>query len=166
MKPPANTCRHNPSVFDRGAGPTVVDYASKKWPLPLRALASSSPKNQFSSCRSRLLGKGDASASHDNASVPQCIKCGKLHFGICLYGSGLCFWCGKPGNFVRRCPILAAVSQSSPIVAKCSRCGKTHPGECHWEMPRTCFKCDLVDHYARNCEQVTIRLQGSQAGNF
>jgi hypothetical protein len=72
----------------------------------------------------------------------------------------------EPGNFVRRCPILAAVSQSSPIVAKCSRCGKTHPGECHWEMPRTCFKCDLVDHYARNCEQVTIRLQGSQAGNF
>ena len=35
---------------------------------------------------------------------PTCAKCGKGHFGECLFGTGNCFGCGKSGNKVRYCP--------------------------------------------------------------
>ncbi|XP_073153287.1 uncharacterized protein [Henckelia pumila] len=33
-----------------------------------------------------------------------CQKCGKLHSGHCMMGTGVCYLCKQPGNFAKECP--------------------------------------------------------------
>jgi hypothetical protein len=59
----------------------------------------------------------------------------------------------------------ALVSQNSVGVTSCGRCGKMHLDVCRWGTSRTCFKCGRVGHCAKNCQQVTARIQASKARN-
>ncbi|XP_062152035.1 uncharacterized protein LOC133860441 [Alnus glutinosa] len=59
----------------------------------------------------------------------------------------------------------APASQGSVDVTSCGRCGKTHPGVCRWGTSRTCFKCGRVGHCAKDCQQVTARIQASEESN-
>ncbi|TMX03197.1 hypothetical protein EJD97_017732 [Solanum chilense] len=48
---------------------------------------------------------------------PTCAKCGKKHYGECLLGTGSCFGCGKEGNKVRDCPMIASTGREDKQVA-------------------------------------------------
>jgi hypothetical protein len=78
-------------VFDGGAEPSTVDHASRKRSLPLGAPPYPTPKKPSDGCGSRLLGKKGASMSHDNVSIPQCIKCGKSSLGVFCADWGYAF---------------------------------------------------------------------------
>ena len=48
---------------------------------------------------------------------PTCVICGKKHYGECLLGTGSCFGCGKEGNKVGDCPMIASTGREGKQVA-------------------------------------------------
>ena len=45
---------------------------------------------------------------------PKCPTCQKNHLGKCFMGTNLCFKCGKPGHYVKDCPILQGEQKKVP----------------------------------------------------
>ena len=43
-----------------------------------------------------------------------CPKCGKPHKGECLFGSKVCYTCGKTGHFSRECPSTSGEQKKVP----------------------------------------------------
>ena len=48
---------------------------------------------------------------------PTCAKCGKKHYGECVLVTGSWFGCGKEGNKVRDCPMIAYTGRQGKKVA-------------------------------------------------
>jgi hypothetical protein len=100
---------HTATIAEQGIKEVVADYVNRKQSMSTGApLPPPLPKRQSSSSGSgSFIRKNNASASHINVSLSQCNKCGSAHSGEFMNGSGVCFRCGKLGQFVRRCPMSA-----------------------------------------------------------
>ena len=48
---------------------------------------------------------------------PTCENFGKKHYGECLFGTGNCFCCGKDGQKMRDCPMIASRGREGMQVA-------------------------------------------------
>ncbi|TYK23902.1 gag-protease polyprotein [Cucumis melo var. makuwa] len=45
-----------------------------------------------------------AAAGRTLRELPPCGRCGRVHGGRCLFGSGVCFQCKQPGHTADACP--------------------------------------------------------------
>jgi hypothetical protein len=57
------------------------------------------------------------------------------------------------------------MSQGSFSVTQCGKCGRPHSGVCQMGS-RAHFKCGREGHYAKDCQQVASKSQGSQVKNY
>lgn len=79
--------------------------------VPLDSGSSSRRKRKFDQPSSRMSLR-EQGATHQtqvlegtNDVKPMCNSCGKLHWGRCLLGMGVCFKCGQGGHMARGCPM-------------------------------------------------------------
>jgi hypothetical protein len=103
---------HVATMAEKGIREEAADYMNRKRMKFAESLPHLPPSKRHSSSGSGS-EKKDTPASHVSVNVPQCTKCGKAHPGKCRSGTGLCFRCGKPGHFARRCLNLAIVSRGT-----------------------------------------------------
>ena len=49
---------------------------------------------------------GDDVGPSSGIGKPQCLRCGRLHKGICLAGTIGCYRCGQKGHVIRECRMM------------------------------------------------------------
>jgi len=85
---------------------SAVASGSKRWGNTTKK----PKKNKFWNRLKSGLGLGGGSSSGSDGA--ECLRCGKLHKGVCRFGTTACFRCGQEGHMARECPRAPFMAQS------------------------------------------------------